>query len=98
MLLIPVLDLLGKQVVRGVAGKRKTYRPIESPLAPGSDPLTLAHAFREQFGLNLLYVADLDAILSRQPNWNIYRELTDAGFWLLVDPGLRTAAETERSE
>lgn len=95
MLLIPVLDLLGKQVVRGVAGKRETYRPIETPLAPGADPLVLAEAFRERFGLSLLYVADLDAILSRQPNWNVYRQLVDAGFRLLVDPGLRTAADAE---
>ncbi|MFN0197445.1 MAG: HisA/HisF-related TIM barrel protein [Planctomycetaceae bacterium] len=95
MLLIPVLDLLGQQVVRGVAGRRDSYRPLESPLAKGSDPLNLAQAFRDRFGLNTLYVADLDAILARSPNWDVYRRLVADCFELLVDPGLRTADDAE---
>lgn len=95
MLIIPVLDLLERQVVRGVAGKRELYRPIESLLSKSADPLDVAHAFREQFDLNVLYVADLDAILSRRPNHDIYRQLVSAGFQLLVDPGLHRADDAE---
>ena len=33
MEVIPVIDLLGGQVVRGVAGRRDEYRPIVSQIA-----------------------------------------------------------------
>jgi phosphoribosylformimino-5-aminoimidazole carboxamide ribotide isomerase len=64
---IPVLDLLRGQVVRGVKGERQAYRPIVSRLADGSAPLDIARGLlaaappppgREA----VLYVADLDAI------------------------------------
>jgi len=93
MQIIPVLDLLGSQVVRGVAGRRDQYRPLESRLVAGSDPLTVATAIRGAFDLCHFYVADLDAILSRPPNRSILRELSANGFWLLVDAGIRHSAE-----
>lgn len=88
MQVLPVLDLLGGVVVRGVAGRRDEYRPIQSALATGSDALTVANAFRENFGLTELYVADLDAIVERQPNWAVYHELASAGFRIMLDAGL----------
>lgn len=95
MQIIPVLDLLEGAVVRGVAGKRETYRPVESLIAPSADPLEVATAFRDVFGLETLYVADLDAILSGEANYEVYRTLSEAGFRLLVDSGLRNAADAE---
>ena len=88
MRLLPVLDLLQRVVVRGVAGERARYRPIESCLTPHSDALSVASAIREALGLTTLYVADLDAILHRQPNFAVLRSLCDAGFGLLVDGGV----------
>ena len=44
MLLIPVIDLLDGQVVRGVRGERARYRPIESALCRGSEPLAVSRA------------------------------------------------------
>ena len=93
MRLLPVLDLLHSVVVRGVAGERARYRPVESCLTPHCDPLSVAGAFREAFGLNSLYVADLDAILDRQPNIAVLRSLSDAGFRLLVDGGVQRAED-----
>jgi HisA/HisF family protein len=95
MQIIPVLDLLGSQVVRGVAGRRDQYRPLESRLLAGSDPLAISTAIRGAFDLCHLYVADLDAILSQQPNRSILRELSANGFSLLVDAGLQRSADAD---
>jgi phosphoribosylformimino-5-aminoimidazole carboxamide ribotide isomerase len=60
--IIPVIDLLDGQVVRAIAGNRAAYRPIESRLAPSSDPLAIANALLDLAPFPILYVADLDAI------------------------------------
>jgi phosphoribosylformimino-5-aminoimidazole carboxamide ribotide isomerase len=93
MQVLPVLDLLDGIVVRGVGGRRDEYRPVESRLSAKSDSLSVARAFRDQLGLNRLYIADLDAILRRQPNLDIYQALSQDGFELLVDAGLRSVSQ-----
>ena len=40
MQVLPVIDLLQGVVVRGVAGRRETYRPIESQICASPAPLT----------------------------------------------------------
>ena len=92
----PVLDLLNGVVVRGVGGQRETYRPVESRICASAEPLDVARAFRDQFGLERLYVADLDAILQRRPNLDVYRQLTQEGFTLLVDAGIQDANDAAR--
>ena len=89
MKIVPVLDLLDGVVVRGVAGRRDKYRPVQSCLAATADPLTVARAFRDKLGLSELYVADLDAIMRERPNLALYRALAADGFHILVDAGLR---------
>jgi phosphoribosylformimino-5-aminoimidazole carboxamide ribotide isomerase len=90
MHIVPVFDLMDGVVVRGIAGRRREYRPIDSPLCPDSQPTTLAGAFAE---LNLAeaYVADLDAIEGREPNCESYRTLFASGMRLWIDAGLRDA-------
>lgn len=95
MRVIPVLDLLDSVVVRGVAGRRDEYRPVESSIAVSASPLDVARAFREHFGLSTLYVADLDAILRGELNHDALRELANDGFELCVDAGVRNAAEAD---
>lgn len=87
MHIIPVLDLLGGTVVRGVAGNRGEYRPLVSRLVESSHPLTVANALRNRFGWSRFYVADLDAILHGQPNLQTLAELRREGFELWVDAG-----------
>jgi phosphoribosylformimino-5-aminoimidazole carboxamide ribotide isomerase len=96
MNVVPVLDLLGGQVVRGIAGQRNNYRPIVSQLTKRTEPLAVARAIRSTFDLNRLYVADLDAILERRPNVAVYQKLTGDGFELLIDAGIRDAADAEQ--
>lgn len=49
-------------MVHARRGQRAAYRPIETPLCPGSDPLDIAAALLDLAPFRTLYVADLDAI------------------------------------
>jgi phosphoribosylformimino-5-aminoimidazole carboxamide ribotide isomerase len=94
MRVIPVLDLMGRQVVHGIAGNRRDYRPIRSILTSSSEPLVVAQALRDHFGFAELYIADLDAF-GGSPCWfSLYRALHGLGFSLLVDAGLHAAADS----
>ncbi|MEX3957820.1 HisA/HisF-related TIM barrel protein [Trinickia sp. EG282A] len=64
MQVIPVLDLLDGHAVRAQRGERASYRPIRSPLAGTSEPVSLARALVAAIGATTLYIADLDAILA----------------------------------
>lgn len=88
MQILPVLDLLNGVVVRGVAGQRSEYRPLVSRLTQSVQALDVARALRETFDFRQFYVADLDAILHQQPNWDLYRQLVADGFTLLIDAGV----------
>src|SRR5262249_35874210 len=92
MRIVPVIDLQNGQVVRGIAGRRKEYRPIVSQLTPSCQPADIARAFRAHFGLTELYLADLDAIAGQPPALPTYTALTALGIRLWVDAGLRDAA------
>lgn len=88
MRVIPVIDLLGGQVVRGIAGRRHEYRPIESQLASNARPATVARALREKFGFDTVYVADLDAIQGRPPNVESWQAIDGEGLELWLDAGI----------
>ncbi|MEX2185896.1 MAG: HisA/HisF-related TIM barrel protein [Pirellulales bacterium] len=102
--IIPVIDLMRSQVVRGIAGRRAEYRPIQSRLVAGSNAVDIAQAFL-RLGLARLYVADLDAIGSGNagdradgraaPDWDCYRALSDIGMELWIDAGLRDERAAE---
>src|SRR5262249_9637204 len=76
-----------------IAGRRNEYKPYQSPLAASADPLVVASAFRTHFGLTELYLADLDAIAGQGPALKTFTPLHSDGFKLLIDAGLRTAAD-----
>ncbi len=89
MKILPVLDLMKGIVVRGVAGRRESYRAVQSKLTETPEPLRVAEAFQQQLGLSEFYIADLDAITAGQPQLEILRQLARAfpGCWL--DCGIR---------
>jgi phosphoribosylformimino-5-aminoimidazole carboxamide ribotide isomerase len=93
MRLLPVLDLRGGVVVRGVGGRRQEYRPVVSRLTSSCQPVDVAEAFRAHFGLDELYVADLDALGGAAPALAVYGALGERGFRLWVDAGVRTGAD-----
>jgi len=88
MQIIPVIDLLGGQVVRGIGGRRSEYRPIESQLVAGSDPGAIAAAFVKHFGATTCYVADLDAIERGEFDVAAWKAIADAGLRLWLDAGI----------
>jgi phosphoribosylformimino-5-aminoimidazole carboxamide ribotide isomerase len=86
---LPVIDLLRGDVVRGVAGEREKYRPIVSQLATDARPESIGHAIVGR-GFRDCYVADLDAIAGAEPDWRTYATLMRAGLKLWIDAGCGT--------
>ena len=64
--IIPVLDVLGGEIVRAVGGRRSEYRPIVSHVTGSTKPLHVARDLLAATGAGELYVADLDAIRGGQ--------------------------------
>jgi phosphoribosylformimino-5-aminoimidazole carboxamide ribotide isomerase len=90
MPILPVLDLMQGQIVRGVGGKRDTYQPIVSKLVASAEPVAVALALHDRFGFDEFYLADLDAIRDGIPNLEVYQQLQMEGFRLWVDAGVRS--------
>ena len=90
MRVIPVIDVMGGQVVRAVGGRRENYRPIVSRLINSTDPVRVADALLRLTGSNELYVADLDAITSGRRDHTIYTALHSLGAAVWLDAGFRT--------
>jgi phosphoribosylformimino-5-aminoimidazole carboxamide ribotide isomerase len=53
---------MGGQVVRARMGDRASYRPLDSPISPTSDPIDVLRGLLGIFPFPTLYIADLDAI------------------------------------
>jgi phosphoribosylformimino-5-aminoimidazole carboxamide ribotide isomerase len=91
MRVIPVIDLKGGLVVRGVAGERSRYQPVVSMLSTDPRPGSIAAAFANTLGSREVYVADLDAIAGQEPDWAAYEQIATAGLRLWVDAGIGEA-------
>jgi phosphoribosylformimino-5-aminoimidazole carboxamide ribotide isomerase len=92
---IPVIDLQRGVAVHAVRGDRERYRPLRSRIAEGSDPVHLTRAVRERFGLDELYVADLDAIGGGPANSDVVAALAREGH-VMVDAGAASATAVAR--
>jgi phosphoribosylformimino-5-aminoimidazole carboxamide ribotide isomerase len=91
MRVIPVIDLKSGAAVHAVRGERERYRPLRSEIVAGSDPVDVARAVRDRFGLDELYVADLDAIAGRARQSAVLAALARE-VRLMVDAGATRAA------
>lgn len=96
VILIPVLDVRGGQVVHAVAGRRADYRPLQSQLTAGSTPHQVLTALRELCGESPVYVADLEGIEHNAPQWPLLADLCRAGGPLWIDAGWRHPQEVIR--
>jgi phosphoribosylformimino-5-aminoimidazole carboxamide ribotide isomerase len=90
MQVIPVIDIRNGVTVRAVAGRRREYGPLVSPLACSSAPLDVARGLMTLHPFRALYIADLDAIEGRPHNRAAIFSISDAfpGLSLWVDAGL----------
>lgn len=95
MRVIPVIDLKRGVAVHAVRGDRERYRPLRSRIAEGSDPVELTRAVRERFGLDELYVADLDAIAGGPGSPEVVAALAREGR-VMVDAGAAAATTVAR--
>jgi len=95
---IPVIDIRHGIAVAAARGDRANYRPLETPLAQGSDPVAIARGFAALFAFPVLYVADLDGIEGRGGNARLVSNLASVlprvRIWL--DEGARPAEAARR--
>ncbi|WP_044551599.1 HisA/HisF-related TIM barrel protein [Azospirillum lipoferum] len=96
--IVPVIDLLGGQVVHAKRGERDRYRPIETALIPGSAPQDIVAALLALHPFRACYVADLDAIGGNGDHRSTVAALQarwpEVAFW--VDAGLATPDDCRR--
>ena len=96
MKIIPVIDVLNGVAVHGVRGERERYQPLKSTLCKSADPLDIASTF-DSLGFSSLYLADLDAILGKSANFNIYRQImTQTRLDLMVDAGIADITKAKK--
>ncbi|MFW9801894.1 MAG: HisA/HisF-related TIM barrel protein [Candidatus Thorarchaeota archaeon] len=94
--IIPVMDIMAGQVVHGIAGMRDGYRPIESDIVEGSNPMDVADAFKQVFGVDRIYIADLDAIRGVGDNFSLVKNIAEATeLEIILDGGARTANDID---
>jgi HisA/HisF family protein len=91
MRLIPVMDLKGGKVVHAIAGQRDQYKPLVSRLTSSHAPIDVACALVNAFAPATLYIADLDAICDRRPDWETLGKLRELRVDLWVDAGIQSA-------
>ncbi len=97
MHLVPVIDLLGGQVVHARRGDRRHYAPLHSPLCPGAEPCVLVDSLLERYAFDCCYVADLDAITGSGDNLAVIEELRsrwpDLEWWVDAGPAWEALPE-----
>ena len=73
------------------------YRPIQSVLLQGADPVALLRAYRETFESEAVYVADLDAIMGSGDNLTIIAEMavSEPQLQIIVDAGIRSVEQAK---
>jgi phosphoribosylformimino-5-aminoimidazole carboxamide ribotide isomerase len=98
--IIGVLDLRGGRAVHARAGARDRYTAVQSaagwPIDPGN-VRTLAEIYTDVLGISDIYAADLDAILDRQPQEGVTRDLASMSAPLWLDAGVRSVDDARRA-
>jgi phosphoribosylformimino-5-aminoimidazole carboxamide ribotide isomerase len=96
---IPVIDVRHGVAVHARQGQRDRYKPVETPLARGSDPVAVARGFLALFPFRSIYAADLDGIEGRGRHEGVAARLTallpGVEFW--IDGGISGDAAAARA-
>ena len=85
--ILPVIDLKRGQVVHAVGGGRHNYQPIISELSDSPHPGKVAKSLRRQTHAADIYIADLDAIVGQESDWNSYSAIANQDLKLWLDAG-----------
>jgi phosphoribosylformimino-5-aminoimidazole carboxamide ribotide isomerase len=87
--IIPVIDILNSTAVLAKKGERNQYKPLKSYLFQSSDPIEIIKAIIKNFNFNEFYIADLDSIIKRTPNFQILNEILEiSDINIILDPGI----------
>lgn len=95
MQIIPVIDIQGGAVVQADGGHRRNYRPINSTLVEGHDPLKIGSAICQRIEPSAIYVADLDALGHGSLQIDTIQQLGQLICKLWLDAGVRSASFDE---
>lgn len=88
MRIIPVIDLLNGKVVHAKGGQRNFYEPLKSPLFSSSRPIEVIKKL-EKIGFSMVYIADLDSIMNKYTDYDIYNQIQSiSNIELIVDAGI----------
>lgn len=87
--LIPVIDIIAGHVVHARRGQRESYALLRTPLSRDAQPVAVVAGLLRHFIFNTVYVADLDALMGKRPQYGVIKELTRAfpGLEFWVDRG-----------
>jgi phosphoribosylformimino-5-aminoimidazole carboxamide ribotide isomerase len=86
--------------VHARAGARDRYSAVQNaagwPIDPGN-VRTLAEIYTDVLGISDIYAADLDAILDRQPQDDVTKDLASMSAPLWLDAGVRSVSDARRT-
>ncbi len=94
-MIIPVLDLMNGRAVSGKSGQRKSYIPLKTIFHPSSNPFKIAKALKDA-GAEKIYVADLDAIENKTPNYSIIKKINQK-LPVMLDSGVNNVSKVEKA-
>jgi len=87
--IIPVIDVLNSMAVHAIKGERSRYKPLDSVLFDTHNPIKIIKSLKSM-GFSKIYVADLDAILKKTPNFDLFKQFGSIpSVDIMLDPGIR---------
>jgi len=87
--IIPVIDILKKEAVHAIKGERENYKSLKSYLFDTSNPVEILKELYEKYNFNQFYIADLDAIIKKTPNYELISKiLALLPIDIIIDPGI----------
>jgi len=87
--IIPVIDILNSKAVHAKKGERTKYKPLKSYLFQSSNPVEIIRILRKKYNFELFYIADLDSIIKKAPNFQILKEISKiSNIDFILDPGI----------
>jgi phosphoribosylformimino-5-aminoimidazole carboxamide ribotide isomerase len=87
--IIPVIDILNCKAVHAKKGERAKYKSLKSNLFQSSNPIEIFQILKNRFNFNEFYIADLDSILKKKPNFEILSKiLARPNVNIILDPGI----------
>ena len=87
--IIPVIDILNSEAVHAMKGEREKYKPLKSVLIKSTDPIEIVKKIKHETLIHEVYIADLDAILRREPNFSLLTKILKIPeIKIMIDPGI----------